>query len=251
MEKLLLQFRRHWFIVVVCLAACAAFYGFFVNRAHVDLIIHVDKRTVFKIYWAEAGENFAESHMAEVLVKPERQKYGFSLTNIRNIASLRIDPQEYTGQSTIEEIRIRQNGLKEIVLTSSEDFARLKPLDQIEGHSTAQDKLVTVSSGKDPNFLLEVKAAAEPFDWGSVVVGCILICTVILLVYSATHHLGFAFRYIPLLLFAVFLFAVTMALISERNVHPDEYVHIAAARYYQEHWLPPAIGDPASPKSQG
>ena len=110
-------------------------------------------------------------------------------------------------------IRIRQNGLKEIVLTSSEDFARLKPLDQIEGHSTAQDKLATVSSGRDPNFLLEVKAAAEPFDWGSVVVGCILICTVILLVYSATHHLGFAFCYIPVLLFAVFLFTVTMALI--------------------------------------
>jgi len=245
MEKLLIQFRRHWFIVVVCLAACAAFYGFFINRAHVDLIIHVDKKTTFKIYWAEAGEHFSEKKMAQVLVRPEIERYGFHLTDLKHIASLRIDPQEYVGKSTIEEIRIRQNGLEDIVLTSSEDFARLKPLDQIEGHSTAQDKLVTVSSGRDPNFLLEVKAAAAPFDWGSVVVGWLFIGTIILLVYGATHHLGFAFRYIPVLLFAVFLFATTMALISERNVHPDEYVHIAAARYYQEHWLPPAIGDPA------
>jgi len=245
MENLLIQVRRHWFIAVVCLAACAAFYGFFINRAHVDLTIHVDKRTTFKIYWAEAGENFSEKNMAQVMVKPDRLNYAFFLTNLKHIASLRIDPQEYMGKSVIEEIRIRQNGLEDIVLTSSEDFARLKPLDQIEGHATAQDKLVTVSSGRDPNFLLEVQAAAETFDWYSTIVGCILISTVILLVYSATHHLGFAFRYIPVLLFAVFLFAATMALISERNVHPDEYVHIAAARYYQEHWLPPAIGDPA------
>ncbi|MBB5346586.1 hypothetical protein JWG42_01800 [Desulfoprunum benzoelyticum] len=245
MGNLFGQFRRHWFIVVVCLAACAAFYAFFINRAHVDLIINVDKRTTFKIYWAEAGEHFSEKKMAQVLVKPERQKYSFFLTDLKNIASLRIDPQEYVGRSTIEEIRIEQNGLQDIVLTSSEDFARLKPLDQIEGHSTAQDTLVTVSSGRDPNFSLEVRAVAEPFDWGSVVVGWVFIGTIILLVYGATHHLGFAFRYVPVLLMAVLLYAATMALISERNVHPDEYVHIAAARYYQEHWLPPAIGDPA------
>ncbi|HSO09689.1 MAG TPA: hypothetical protein VLR45_06850, partial [Desulfoprunum sp.] len=202
MEKLLIQFRRHWFIVVVCLAACAAFYGFFVNRAHVDLIIHVDKRTVFKIYWAEAGENFSEKKMAQVLVKPDRLQYTFFLTDLKNIASLRIDPQEYVGKSAIEEIRIRQNGLKEIVLTSSEDFARLKPLDQIAQHATVANKLETVSSGRDPNFLLEIQAVADTIDWYSVIVGAILICTVILMLYSSTHHLGFAFRYIPLLLFA-------------------------------------------------
>jgi len=245
MDNLITQLRRHWFIVVVCLAACAAFYGFFINRAHVDLTIHVDKRTVFKIYWAEAGENFSEKHMAQVMVRPEVQHYGFHLTNLKNIDRLRIDPQEYAGKSVIDEIRIRQNGIEDISLSSSSDFARLKPLDQIEGHSTALDQLVTVSSGKDPNFLFEVHPVADPFDWGSVVAGCLFICTVILLVYSSTHHLGFAYRFIPLLLTVVFLLAATMALISERNVHPDEYVHIAASRYYIDHWFPPEIGDPA------
>lgn len=249
MEKSFTLLWRHKFILVVCLAACAAFYGFFINRAHVDLTIHVEKRTVFKIYWTEAGKYFSEKNMAQVMVNPDRREYAFFLTNLKNIASLRIDPQEYAGQSTIEDIRIRQNGLKEIVLTSSRDFDQLKPLDQIEQHTTDQDKLVTVSSGRDPNFLFEVHAVAEPFDWGSVVAGCLFICTVILLIYGSTHHLGFAFRYIPLLLFAVFLFAATMALISEWNVHPDEYVHIAAAHYYQDHWLPPEIGDPAVAES--
>ncbi|MGW8158249.1 MAG: DUF2142 domain-containing protein [Desulfoprunum sp.] len=245
MDKIITSPWRHIFIFVVCLAACAAFYSFFISKAHVDLTIHVDKRTVFKIYWAKAGENFSENNMTRVLVKPEIQQYGFHLTNLKQIDRLRIDPQEYVGKSEIEEIRIRQNGVKEIVLTSSKDFDQLKPLEQIEGYSTAQDKLVTVSTGIDPNFLLEVHAVAEPFDWGSVIAGCIFIWTVILVVYSSTHHLGFAYRYVPVLLFAVFLFVVIMALISERNVHPDEYVHIAAARYYQDHWFPPEIGDPA------
>lgn len=35
-----------------------------------------------------------------------------------------------------------------------------------------------------------------------------------------------------------------MATISRFNAHPDEFVHVAAAKYYQSHWLPPAVYDP-------
>ena len=37
---------------------------------------------------------------------------------------------------------------------------------------------------------------------------------------------------------------VIMAVISKRNVHPDEHVHIEASKYYQKNWLPPAFEDP-------
>ena len=48
----------------------------------------------------------------------------------------------------------------------------------------------------------------------------------------------------------MFLIAValvaTMAIISNTHhrIHPDEFDHIAAARYYLEHWLPPVVADP-------
>lgn len=235
---------RHKFAGVICLLACAFFALFFINRAHVDLSIEVEKRTVFKIYWAEAGEHFSERRMAQVIVKPERKNYSFTLTNLKNIDRLRIDPQAFPGRSAIEKISIRQNGYKEIRLATSEDFAKLKPLEQIGSHSTEGDKLETIATGKDPNYLLEIDVEPQQFDWSSAIVSCLAICCLVILVYASIHHLGFAFSYIPVMLLVALVLATVMALISERNVHPDEYVHIAASRYYQNNWFPPEIGDP-------
>jgi hypothetical protein len=36
-----------------------------------------------------------------------------------------------------------------------------------------------------------------------------------------------------------------MALISDFNTHPDEYVHVTAGKYFTDHTLPPQVGDPA------
>ncbi len=235
---------RHAFAGVICIVACAAFVIFFINRSHVDLSIEVDQRTVFKVYWAEAGEHFSEKRMAQVLVKPERKNYSFNLTNLKHIDKLRIDPQAFAGRSVIESITIKQNGYKEIRLATSGDFARLKPLEQIGSHSTEGDKLETVSTGKDPNYLLDIDVEPEQFAWSAVIVGCFALCSLIILVYASVHHLVFAFSYIPVLLLVVLVLASVMALISERNVHPDEYVHLAASRYYKNNWFPPRIGDP-------
>ena len=245
MEDLIARLWRHTFAGVICLIACSAFYAFFVNRAHVDLTIEVEKRTVFKIYWAEEGEYFSERKMAQVLVKPDRNTYDFPLTNLKKISQLRIDPQEFAGKSVIRRLVIRQNGYADISLASSEEFAKLKPLAQIRSYSTEGNVLETVSSGKDANFLLEIQAQPQPFDWTSVIVSSLFLCIFILLIYASIHHLAFAYRYIPVMLLVVFVLAAVMALISERNVHPDEYVHIAASRYYQDNWFPPVIGDPS------
>ncbi len=37
---------------------------------------------------------------------------------------------------------------------------------------------------------------------------------------------------------------LTMAAVSAYNAHPDETNHHEAARFYREHWLPPAVDDP-------
>lgn len=45
-------------------------------------------------------------------------------------------------------------------------------------------------------------------------------------------------------LFGAVLLTVTMALVSEFNSHPDEYIHLKAVEYYSaNNWLPPEIGD--------
>ena len=243
MEKLIENLVRHKFAWLLCLLACLAYQVFFVSRAYVDLKIQVEKKTFFKIYWAGEGQGFSEKRMALALVKPDRKQYGFFLTDLRKVKQLRIDPQQYAGTATIEEIRIRQNGFKEIRFASTEDFSRLKPLAQIAKYSGKDNKLEVQSSGVDPNFSYQVTLEAERFDWYGILFGYVLICCLVGLVYSAVYPLNFAFRYIPVMLTVVLTLAVTMALISENDAHPDETVHIAASKYYQEHWLPPLIED--------
>jgi hypothetical protein len=243
MDTLIENLVRHRFAWLLGLLACLAFQVFFVDRAYVDLTIQVEKRTFFKIYWAGEGQSFSEKRMALALVKPDRKQYGFFLTDLKKVKHLRIDPQQYAGTATVEDIRIRQNGLKEIQFDSSEDFSRLKPLADIITFSVTDNKLEVQSSGVDPNFSYELAVEPDKFDWYGILFGHVLIFCLVVLVYFVVYPLNFAYRYIPAMLAVVLALAVTMALISEKNVHPDEFVHIAAAKYYKDHWLPPIIED--------
>lgn len=245
MGNLIDNLVRHKYAWILCLITCVAYQIFFVNRAHVDLTIQVEQRTLFKIYWAEEGQAFSEGRMALASVKPDRKQYSFFLTNLKGIKFLRIDPQQYAGTATIEEIRIRQKGFKEIRLSSTEDFSRLKPLAEIAKYSTKDDKLEVQSSGKDPNFSFEVALVPDAFDWHGILFGYVFICCCVGLIYAVVYPLNFAFRYIPVMLTVALTLAVTMAFISERDVHPDEFVHISASKYYMDHWLPPAANDEA------
>ena len=59
-----------------------------------------------------------------------------------------------------------------------------------------------------------------------------------------TPSLGMDYGYIPYLAAMILALIIVMAAVSKNNRHPDEYVHVAAAEYYQDHIVPPGIGDP-------
>jgi hypothetical protein len=54
-------------------------------------------------------------------------------------------------------------------------------------------------------------------------------------------------RSIPIMLLGTSLLILVMALLSSsgHSVHPDEFSHLPAAKYYLGHWLPPSVLDPA------
>lgn len=47
---------------------------------------------------------------------------------------------------------------------------------------------------------------------------------------------------LPFLFVAALMLA--MALLTKFNAHPDEYLHFETARYFVNHWFPPALNDP-------
>ncbi|MEE4313163.1 MAG: hypothetical protein V2J11_01630 [Desulfofustis sp.] len=229
-------------MITVCLALCAGYFFFFVDRAVVDLSISVDKRGFFRIYWAAADQGFTEDRHARVLVSPDRRNYRLYLTDLGKVAQLRVDPHDFKGESVLHRLTFSQKGWRTIdVGGSGNGFSSFQPLAQIAGSSLRDDGLHTVSSGNDPNYLYRPVPEPAPFGWPGE--SCRLLA-MFLLLYGGGLLAGGLFsrmRYVPVCLAIVVGLALTMATISNRDVHPDESVHIGASSYYVDHWLPPVI----------
>ncbi|BCL61467.1 hypothetical protein DGMP_21600 [Desulfomarina profundi] len=230
-------------ILILCLLAMGLYYLFFIKTAHVVVDLVVTEKTDFKIYWARAGQPYSEEHMSMVIARPGRNHYSFFLTDIGKLARLRIDTHRYKGEATLRRLKIEQEGYASYVFAAPRDFRQLVPLAQIEEFTIDRNGIRVVSTGEDPNFELRIQPEYRGISYFSVAVRFLVISFFVFLVYRGGTHLSRNFLFVPLFLFGAWILIITMAGISERNVHPDEYVHLYATQYYDDHWLPPHLED--------
>jgi hypothetical protein len=239
------RWMKGLFTVFACLLACALYIHFFVNTAYVEIDLTVAQKTDFKIYWAGAGQPYSEKNMAVAIANPERKHYGFFLTDLGKVARLRIDTHNYVGEATLKELLVRQDGWAPLSLTSPEQFGTLVPLHDIAESRVDNDGLWVLSAGKDANFELVIAPEKQAFNLGWLALRLALIAAMVWCVLYFAGPLMINLRFVPVLLFGVWILILTMAGISKENGHPDEYVHMSATTYYQDHWLPPVVDDPA------
>jgi hypothetical protein len=233
--------RSEWFLIAVCALLCAAYYGYFVNRALVEVNIDVDKRTFLRIYWAGEGEDFSAGRNSRVLVSPEQREYRFYLTDIGTVQRLRLDPHDYRGTSTIHRLVIKQKGWQPVTLIGA--HAVLQPNGQVAGFSLDANRLVTISSDRDPYFVWQPTLVRGVFGWPAESARILALFLLFYLTGRTARQLYVEKKYIPLFLAAAATLALVMAVVTKPYVHPDEYVHIQAANYYLDHWLPPDVTD--------
>lgn len=233
--------RKYLFVSVLLIAVAGLYYTCIYSRAQVELSIKTDKSCWFKIYWAGEGENFSENNMAKVRLFPKQEHYTFTLANIGLVEKLRIDTHEFAGKIALQSLAIRQNGYETISLATEDDFKKLKRGPQVTKKWVENDTLIVISSGEDPNFLFypEIKTAPHRYPYEFLRLGALMAFT--LLCYFSMRFLAVDYRFVPACLIVVLTLVTVMAYISHNNVHPDEYVHVAAVEYYKSHWLPPEI----------
>lgn len=236
---------RYVYSAILCLLACTLYYSFFVNTAHVEVEMEVAERTDFKIYWAEKDQPYSEKNVSVVTAHPGRSHYSFFLRDIENIDRLRIDTHNYAGEVTLKYLAIAQEGYRAIVFPDSHDFGELVPLAQIEDYMVTDDGLWLRSAGEDPNFELLVIPEYIGIDLSWLVIRFGVIVFFVLLICWGISCLARDFLFVPVFLTGVWVLIIVMAGISDRNEHPDEYVHLYAASYYDDHWLPPVLEDKA------
>jgi len=233
------------FVAAVCLLAGWAYFSFFVNKAYVEVELHVDRKSDFKIYWQTPDHNYAEQYAAVIHASPEKTSYSVWLTNIKDVTKLRIDPHTYAGEARIGRLSIVQEGVEPINFDAPEKFAALTVVGQITDYSADDSGLLVHSSGNDPNFEYVPVVMIQHLWTPWLLARLLFVVFIAFLIIVCTRKWVNKLRIVPVLLFGVWGLLIVMAGITKYNVHPDEYVHIAAARYYENHWLPPVIEDPA------
>jgi len=232
------------FALVLCGVVCTAYYFLVLERTNVDLKIVSKTQTTFKIYWAKAGQDYSENRMVEVRVGKGREQYYFSMPSLKNIEKLRIDTHDFKGAVGLKHLQLTQPGHVPLRLAGSSAIERMQPLGQVESFTLVEKGVRIASAGHDPNFEVilrqEESQAANPLKEMSRMA---LLCLLTLLVYAVLGRLACGFAYVPVCLAVVLIMVVIMAVISRKNVHPDEFVHVAAVEYYKSNWQPPKIFD--------
>lgn len=235
------------FLVMALLLAYLYFISFS-SHATVDIEIRSNIITNFKIYWAKSNELYDEKRSSHVRINYDQIKYRFPIGDLEGIEKLRIDPADgnrKTAKILIKKITISQVGFKQIYVNQRAIHNRLKPVAGIMKTHKSKNGLLVVSSENDPQ--LELRIAPQKtrsfFSYWAPIGAALLI---LFLVFKWAFSMEENYIYIRYFLLFVFALVIVMAVTSRQNVHPDEYVHIRASKYYEDHWRPPEICAPGT-----
>lgn len=241
-------FSMQWgSLIILTITAALVYNHFFLSRAYVEFDLDVDQKTTLEMYWAGEGEQYSGFRMARVRLQPGESHYGFSLDDLREIRHLRLDPikNHHKMTITIRKITISQPGMVDMVFVSEADFNRYTVGHDIFKQSFVADKGWTiVSNGGNPHFNLEVDPGERSFNILIELVRFLTLLGLFWLAFRACTPLIRDYNYVSLLAFGILVMMMMMATTSWDNHHPDEWIHINAAAYYQEHWLMPAVESP-------
>lgn len=223
------------------------FYFFsFAKTAWVKIDVRSNATTNFKIYWAKSDQPYKEKLSSHVRINYAQNKYSFPLTDLKAVQKLRIDPADIrhkTAKISIKSIVIRQTGYAPIRFEDELNLRRLKALEGIEKVSFRHNRMLIESSGNDPQLEVRInpkRVAGKLSEVVRIVLAVFLLFIFLRWIPSVEKN----YAYISYLLISVVVLISFMASISRKNAHPDEYVHIGAAAYYENHWLPPDICAP-------
>jgi hypothetical protein len=239
--------RKNSLIFLLCCIVfwCWFYLSFILNKAHVEFGLEVSKNNSVEVFWAKEGQGNAKGKRSNIFVHPGSKHYSVILTDLNELAKLRINLASSLGEAKLLYLNIHQDGFLPVYLSGVSGLEKLHPLDQVEKIDLDNSGLRFLSSGNDSGF--EFYLQPEKINYSRVKkiaeLGIIIVATWLLGI--CVSSLLIRHRYVLLLLAGAWLLIWVMAVISKHNSHPDEYVHTAATSYYQENWLPPKYDDPA------
>lgn len=213
------------------------------HKAFVELNVETNARTIFKIYWKKADGNWTERRVAPLVIDKEHQTYSFSIGDLGKIAALRIDTTEHLAEVKIKSIILKQNGYQPLRVDSKAAYEQIRAIEGIKDLRVEEDGLVVIPANKDPQLLFDLPVMERQSTLLDESIHIAAIVVLVTLLVFFCHRLFPKYRFLPQMVLVVLVLVTVMAAISKYNQHPDEFVHIFAGEYYQQHFMPPPVGE--------
>ncbi len=220
------------------------YFWVFTNTAQVLLVIETPEPSLFRIYWAEEGKAFRSTRETHLRTKSGEGEYRLELADLAGIRKLRLDPSERRATLTIRKITITQQGFETLSFQSAADWTGLKALQQIEGLRADDKGLSFETAGSDAQLELALDPRQRPLssdEWARF----LLLLGLLILALWLQGRWGGELQAVPAALAIALGLVLCMAMLSLPDRHPDEWAHLAAGEYYEDHWRPPKTCDPA------
>ncbi len=216
-----------------------------VQKATLTLQLETTKKTILKVYWPNDKGLYTEEQMSKIVIRPGQDWYSLRICDLAREKIIRLDTSEKPAIVTLKRLGLKQPGFPPLIIASPAGWGQFMPVQGIKTLINGPDGLQVIPATGDPQLVFTLPEFDYHVPW-------ILELTRIGLIFLLVYALAFAcqplwrdFSYLPLLMCCILTLVFVMAAISRFDTHPDEPVHVAAASYYQNHSLPPKIGDPA------
>ena len=215
------------------------------SERHLAITLTADQPGGLQVFY-DHGAGFSEGESARMDVPTGSSTLSIPLPDVA-LKSLRLDPDPAVAKVQLHKIAIETSGQRQSLELP---LLGLNPLSEIAAFDRAPTGITvrTVLGAKDPQLLLPVQDDLKPTGWmqnvGRASQALLLLALGFWVVVGLTRsQTGIP---IPALLLGAWLLVAAMALTSttSRSVHPDEHSHVTAARYYLNHWQPPAVDAP-------
>jgi hypothetical protein len=199
-------------------------------------------------WFYDRGNGYSEGESTTAKVVAGENHVIFFLTP-GTYRALRFDPINNDGHVRIESARMTAssgNGVDRFALAQ---FAPLANIGSFARSANGID-VTAVAGSADPQLEMALAAPLEMTSprsfvsdgFGALALTCALLLA-LRLAYVRLRIQGIVVAGMAL----AFGLILSMACISSttQSLHPDEFSHLPAFRYFTEHWLPPAVDDPA------
>jgi hypothetical protein len=200
-------------------------------------------------WYYDRGNGLSETEMVSANVKTGDNDIEFRFpTGVYTF--LRFDPMNSNGHLRVN--RMEWDVLPGSTVPGNRDALQpLGNIDRVERHGDAID-IYPAAGSPDPQMSLPVTA---PLSWTvsmqpvstdvlKALGGAIVILAALFVVWR--YLTMYRLVVVGMTIASILIFAMAWISTTKGSIHPDEHSHYFAYQYFESHWLPPAVTDPAT-----